>query len=495
MNTCNLEKMISFKKVDTRTKYELEDAFLSDKGRLIYSAPFRRMQQKAQVFSLESNSAVRSRLSHSLEVAHIGTYITHAVTKKIKSSDYKENKDKEFWVDNEKSINYIVETTCLMHDIGNPPFGHFGESTISEWFKNDENLKLILCQAKIINKENKLDDNLKDLIQLKDFTSFDGNPQAIRIATKLQGDDGITGYNFTYTQIAASLKYTHGGRGYEKITGNHLSSKVGFFSTEEDIINETWAALSMPNNSRHPITFIMEAADDISYCTSDIDDGIEKGVITEMDLYSFIKKNISTHLVENDENIKEIIKLCNGDKKNKKISLFTEFKTTLSRMLVTKASDIFYDEFEDIINSKKTTPLLVENENSEDILVILFLLKKFTKETIFSAPEVEMTELSGHSIITGILNCYSPLLQLERKLFSDLINKNKNKSISNVAARLFRTLPDKYLKSYHAQLLKKELSIYLEWNLRAHLIIDFISGMTDQYALELYQSLTGIKVK
>ncbi|WP_262207461.1 hypothetical protein [Serratia proteamaculans] len=84
MDTCNLKKMISSEKVDTRTKYELEDAFLSDKGRLIYSAPFRRMQQKAQVFSLESNSAVRSRLSHSLEVAHIGAYITHAITKKNK---------------------------------------------------------------------------------------------------------------------------------------------------------------------------------------------------------------------------------------------------------------------------------------------------------------------------------------------------------------------------------------------------------------------------
>ncbi|WP_262207549.1 dGTP triphosphohydrolase [Serratia proteamaculans] len=392
-------------------------------------------------------------------------------------------------------MNSIVETTCLMHDIGNPPFGHFGESTISEWFKNDENIKLILRKSKLIKDDSVLDDNLKELIQLKDFTSFDGNPQAIRIATKLQGDDGVTGYNFTYTQIAASLKYTYGGRDYKKIADNHLSSKIGYFSTEEDIVKETWEKLSIPINGRHPITFIMEAADDISYCTSDIDDGIEKGVITEDDLYSFIKKNIPEHISSIDDDVNRIIELCNGIKKNEKISLFTEFKTTLSRMLVTKASTVFYNEFDSIISSEKKTPLLIEDKESKDILLVLLQLKEFTKEAIFSTPEVEMTELSGHSIITGILNCYVPLLELESNSFLDLIKKNKNKSISKVTSRLFRTLPDKYLKAYHAQRVKNEDDIYLEWNLRAHLIIDFISGMTDQYALELYQSLTGIKVK
>ncbi|SOD34543.1 dGTPase [Serratia sp. JKS296] len=494
MTNCTLEKTITYKKVDTRTKYDLEDAFISDKGRLIYSAPFRRMQQKAQVFSLESNSAVRSRLSHSLEVAHIGDYIVHAITKELKKPSNEKNKDQAFWINNDKSIKSIVETTCLMHDIGNPPFGHFGESTISEWFKNEEKLTLILRKSGLLKNKEKIDDKFRKLIQLKDFTSFDGNPQAIRIVTKLQGDDGITGLNFTYTQIAASLKYTHGGSNYKKIEENHLTSKIGYFSTEEDIVKETWQELSIPENCRHPLTFIMEAADDISYCTSDIEDGIEKGIVTDEELYEFIKEKTSLNSSLYNNDVRKILEICDDNRSNKKISQFTEFKTTLSRLLVKKAADNFVEDFDNIMQFKRTEPLLVEDNDNKDITAILSQLKSFTKEFIFSSSEVEMTELSGHSIISGILNCYSPLLEIEQHDFIALTKKEKSSSISKVAVRLYRTLPEKYLKSY-IQNTDEKTSIHSEWNLRAHLIIDFISGMTDQYALELYQSLTGIKVK
>ncbi|WP_052050204.1 dGTPase [Cedecea neteri] len=491
-----LRNMISADKVDMRSKYDLEDAFLSDKGRLIYSAPFRRMQQKAQVFSLESNSAVRSRLSHSLEVAHIGAYITHAITKKIKSSSLQDNENNKFWIDNEKSINSIVETTCLMHDIGNPPFGHFGESTISEWFNNDKRILDILLKAEIVENETKeLSNKIKEKLCLTDFTAFDGNPQAIRIATKLQGEDGLTGFNFTYTQIAASLEYTYGGSNYKKIDDNHLSSKIGYFSTEVDIIEDTWKSLHLPNNSRHPLTFIMEAADDISYCTSDIDDGIEKGVVKADELYNHLIKNIEIDSSNPNSEILKLIEIAKGNQQNKKISQFTEFKTTLSRLLVEKAANMFFDDLENIINLKRNCPLLVEEESSKDVIKVLCELKSFTREFIFSAPEVEMTELSGYSIITGILNCYAPILEIKNSDFQSLIQKKKNKSLSKVVSRLYRTLPDKYLKAYESEIKKHKDDNFKEWNLRAHLVIDFISGMTDQFALELYQSLTGIKVK
>lgn len=489
--------MISANKVDKRSDYQLEDAFLSDKGRLIYSAPFRRMQQKAQVFSLESNSAVRSRLSHSLEVAHIGAYITHAITKKFKE-DKKIDHNREFWITYEKAINTIVETTCLMHDIGNPPFGHFGESTISGWFKDEAKILNILKKAKIINQLNsiKLTPNIKTRLHLNDFILFDGNPQAIRIATKLQGEDGLTGFNFTFTQIAASLKYTSGEVGYIKVEGNHASSKLGFFSTEQKIIEKTWENLSIPTSGRHPLTFIMEAADDISYCTSDIDDGIEKGVIKEEELYKFILSEIKGLKFKiSDKQVRELLNICKGIRKNLKISSFTEFKTTLSRMLVNKASTVFHKEFNDIVAFKKTTPLLIELEESKDIIQILCIIKKFTKKYIFTSHDVELTELSGHSIINGILNSYSPLLELEADAFLALTQNKKHKSLDKVTSRLYRTLPEKYLKSYINEVDMISGDIFLEWNLRAHLIVDFISGMTDQFALELYQSLTGIKVK
>lgn len=99
----------------------------SDRARLIYSAAFRRLQQKAQVFSLESNSAVRSRLTHSIEVSHIGRYIIAQISEEFKSSTLSEE-DKAYWHENSLALSNIVETACLMHDIGNPPFGHFGEA-------------------------------------------------------------------------------------------------------------------------------------------------------------------------------------------------------------------------------------------------------------------------------------------------------------------------------------------------------------------------------
>lgn len=493
MNTDSLFKMISVEKVDKRTKYERFDAFLSDKGRLIYSAPFRRMQQKAQVFSLESNSAVRSRLSHSLEVAHIGAYISHAITKEIRSEGNLTNQNKKFWLDHELSINTIVETTCLMHDVGNPPFGHFGESTISEWFKDCDRIANILYKAEIVGDRHDLCDCVKKKVYLSDFTMFDGNPQAIRIATKLQGDDGLTGLNFTYTQIASSLKYTYGGSNFVKDKDNHLSSKLGYFSTEEEIISSAWENLGIPKNGRHPLTFIMEAADDISYCTSDIDDGIEKNVVREAALFEFILNKLK-YLSIKDPDVLSIQKICEGEQDNLKLSRFTEFKTNLSKKLVSKAARTFYDNFDKIMNFEFTYPLLNEKEENSDILIILKIIKEFTRENIFNHPEVEMVELSGHSIITGILNSYCPILELTCSEFKKLVHKEKTDA-SKVAQRLFRTLPEKYIKSYKAQAEKGVVDKYTEWNLRAHLIIDFISGMTDQFALELYQSLAGIKVK
>ena len=492
MANCSLSKMISVEKVDTRSKYDRFDAFLSDKGRLIYSAPFRRMQQKAQVFSLESNSAVRSRLSHSLEVAHIGSYISHAIAKEIRSTDYHENENMKFWIDHELSINTIVETTCLMHDVGNPPFGHFGESTISEWFKDNDRISLILSKAGVIERNNNLCECTRERICLNDFTMFDGNPQAIRIATKLQGEDGLTGLNFTYTQIAASLKYTFGGKVFEKDKSNHLSSKLGYFSTEEDIIKSTWENLGIPTNGRHPLTFIMEAADDISYCTSDIDDGIENKVVLEEKLFKFIIDETDKKIIT-DNDIIDILKVCRGERKNEKISTFTEFKTKLSKKLVTHAAFEFFSNFDAIMQCQYNLPLLNEKDDKNHTLMILRLLKKFTRENIFNHADVEMIELSGHSIITGILNCYQPILELTSDKFNALIHR-KEADVSKVALRLFRTLPEKYLKSYKSNVNNND-NKYNEWNLRAHLIIDYISGMTDQYALELYQSLTGIKVK
>ena len=304
----------------------------SDRARLIYSAAFRRLQQKAQVFSLENNSSVRSRLTHSIEVSHIGRYIVGAIFEKITESNNFSDEVKNDWAKYNLAISNIVETACLMHDIGNPPFGHFGEAAIINWSKSDK-IKEAINKSLIV----KLTDPDLDVL-LCDFQNFDGNPQGFRVITRLQGEDGFYGLNLTYTQLVVFLKYTCCPANKNK--DNPFNKKIGYFSTERDIIESAWENLGIPYNSRHPLGFLMEASDDISYCISDIEDGLEKRIIIFDDFKKFTIKQLSHIKIDfPHEN-----KICDdlierlSKKDNSPIGNFLSFKTKLSNFLVDRVS-------------------------------------------------------------------------------------------------------------------------------------------------------------
>ena len=252
--------------------------FESDRGRIIFCGPFRRLQRKTQVFALESCMDVRSRLTHSFEVAHIGRYIAQSIIRQFP----KEAKLEDLGLCKGREIAFVtlVETACLMHDLGNPPFGHFGEYAIRDWFKHRG--KKHLKEAIDNNKDDKInDDEINKFYDTfcQDFECFDGNAQGLRIITKLQGNDGKTGLNLTYSQLASYLKYVI--LPDQVNTGKLFSKKPGFFYSESDIVEAIWKNLGISKNCRHPLVYIMEAADDIAFCMSDIEDGIEKRIITE----------------------------------------------------------------------------------------------------------------------------------------------------------------------------------------------------------------------
>ncbi|MDX8061071.1 dGTPase [Klebsiella pneumoniae] len=478
----------------------------SDRARLIYSAAFRRLQQKAQVFSLESNSAVRSRLTHSIEVSHIGRYIVAAIIEKIAESSDIDNEIKEFWQKNSLSVSNIVETACLMHDIGNPPFGHFGEAAIVEWSKSDsvENaLKTALAET----FSKKICQNL-----LSDFIHFDGNPQGLRIITKLQGDDGYFGLNLTYTQLTAFIKYTFCPD--ELDSKKPFSKKIGYFSTEKDVMESAWNTLKMKKNSRHPLGFLMEASDDISYCISDIEDGIEKGIITVKHFSDFtcsrieqLKINHKDFEIECDELIS-----CLTNNNPVPVSNFLFFKTSLSNFLVKRVAEIFVKDYHQLIKQEREEEIISKGSFEYDLLDIL---KDYTSNYLFTSAEAECMELSGFAIIKGILDEYTSLIKLPKDKFLSLILKNNKKIRNNhlhIERRLFNRLPGKHLKSYSTAIVGipynhndysddlfvekfESISREKELSLRMHLIVDFVSGMTDQFSMEMYQLLKGIKVK
>lgn len=480
----------------------------SDRARLIYSAAFRRLQQKAQVFSLESNSAVRSRLTHSIEVSHIGRYIVAMVSEKIECSEVISSEIKDYWKKNSLVLSNIVETACLMHDIGNPPFGHFGEAAISQWARSTETAD---CLKKALSQTLS-----EDLSPLKDFMDFDGNPQGFRIITKLQGDDGFFGLNLTYTQLAAFLKYTYSPNTKDSGVDTPFSKKIGFFDTELKVITAAWDTLGMPLHTRHPLGFIMEASDDISYCISDIEDGIEKGIIQVNHFIEHMQLGINNVAEKyNNPDICNLLLTNLTMKDGEAINSFLSFKTKLSNYLVNNIADKFIDNYEQIITFKQNEELISKDSIEYDLLKVL---KIYTGEFLFTSHEAECMELSGFSIISGILDVYKSLLELESGQFLHLLlndyERIKEQNL-HFHRRLFNRLPEKHLNAYKAAVCnmsileaRKKMKINdeiqeifgkieksIEWNLRAHLIIDFVSGMTDQFSMEFYQMLKGINVK
>lgn len=492
---------------DTAIAESLLIATQSDRARLIYSAAFRRLQQKAQVFSLENNSSVRSRLTHSIEVSHIGRYIVAKIREKLTNNKSINKEEKDFWMENNLAISNIVETACLMHDIGNPPFGHFGEAAIIAWSNSDE-IHAAIKNSLDIDKE----EERKEL--LSDFNNFDGNPQGLRVITRLQGDDGYYGLNLTYTQLASFLKYTCCPKSINK--EKPFRKKIGYFSTEKEIIEETWNEINLPLHTRHPLVYLMEASDDISYCISDIEDGIEKKIITLEHFKKFTKneltKLIDGELKNDDYKVCDyLIKILNSEE-NLPISSFLSFKTYLSNTLVDRAAIAFIEHYDDFIEQKRHEPLIYGNTFEYFLLKIL---KDYTATHLFTSAEAECMELSGFSIIKGILTEYTKLLSLKKEEFYLLLIKD-NKEISNkklhIERRLFNRLPTKHIDAYKTSIFKSpnndndnsnenlknklsETGKKTEWNLRAHLIVDFVSGMTDLFSMDMYQLLKGIRVK
>lgn len=396
----------------------------SDKARVVNCAPFRRLQQKTQVFPLEFNAAVRSRLTHSLEVAQIGRFIAQSILKDHQGLSY----------DHMTAFTNTVETACLLHDIGNPPFGHFGESAIQDWVK-------------------KRNENLKDLLK------FDGNPQGLRIISKLQGEDGY-GLNLTSTQILSTIKYP--------VSADNQGDykKIGVFDSEKSIYSQACCQLGWTAGKRFPFVHLMEAADDIAYSLSDLEDGIEKKIIQKRDLSQLLETT--------------------GFSENSSIHWFVAFKTSIINKAVKEVANRFNQSIGKILDGDDVKLI---DKNSE-IKLTLNNVAQITIENVYRHHEVEEIELAGYSVITGLLDHFEKLLDLDFDQFNSLIeNKDiKNKGL-DVHARLFRRLPSSYVSIY-----RKSLEHQPEDKARLQLIIDYICGMTDDFALMAYQNLQGIRV-
>lgn len=468
----------------------------SDRGRLLFCPAFRRLQQKAQVFSLESNAAVRSRLTHSLEVSQMGRYISDQISIGLM--------EKCFATAEECSaLVTFVETACLMHDIGNPPFGHFGESAISQWFReNGERILLSSCSQPGCSRE-----DFAELIDgaLADFLNFDGNPQGIRVVTKLQRNSDRFGLNLTVTTIASYLKYIRGGNEFPDET-RPFTKKCGYFSTEKEIVEQVWAGLGYKEGQRFPLAYIMEAADDIAYCISDLEDSIEKGFVEQTkslaDIYGtwLISGPYTDEVASSIEGV--LVNAMRGVRDSGEDFTYTDFRTSLNRILAGFSAKQ-YLECHDEILSGKCKSLIPEKSSAG---VILQTLKDYCKRHVYRHEKVQWIELAGYRAIYGLLDQFSCLLEASEARFTCALRYDTKDSDGKpiiVENKLLSIFPKNYKIVYdeHKKALSKNLGSesleykILEWNLRAHLVTDFISGMTDDFALKTYRSLNGTNIQ
>ncbi|MBK7010981.1 MAG: dGTPase [Saprospiraceae bacterium] len=477
------------RKSDTKSENpEMES--MSDKSRVIYSPAFRRMQQKAQVFSLETNASVRSRLTHTLEVADCGKRIALGVSDKLIALDHLDSTEKDIFVN-------MAETACLMHDIGNPPFGHFGEEAIKRWFNNNS-LQLLQeagIKPPIELKNTKNDSQPKESVSseykmLCDFFEFDGNPQGFRIATHLSGikeDDYNFGMNLTYAQLASFVKYT---RPSGELKNGPLGKKSGYFYTEKNIYEDVLHKLMI--NERHPLVYIMEAADDISYCRSDIEDGIEKKIITPALFFNYVNNYFLGTSYE--EQFQNFIKVSSKIDITQHLSDFDffKFKIYTSNLMVTKAVNTYIENEESIF--KGTYNAIMEDKSFESTL--LKALKDFARDYLFISPEAENMEIAGFHVITGLLDDFKPLFSLPSFSFLQLVNKEKVKKldIEKDCCTNFLKIYSRIFRSFKILKLPTQYEEFKEWYLRAHLIVDYISGMTDSHSLEIHKLFKGIEV-
>ncbi|QTM23729.1 dGTP triphosphohydrolase [Neisseria sicca] len=412
----------------------------SDKSRVINASAFRRLQQKAQVFSLETNASVRTRLTHSIEVSQIGRYLAQEIIRLM-------SKDSDISYEKKLAFSNIIETACLLHDIGNPPFGHLGEAAIRRWFKKKQ-------------KQLKKGSNIYE-----ELIKFDGNAQGFRLITYLSGADEY-GLNLTASTILAFVKYPF------------INKDKGLFKADYQFSYKVACKkLEWKEGVKFPLAIIMDLADEISYCMSDLEDGLEKRVISPYDLYMEFKD--IGYLEPKEEDMYPYP--------------FITFKTKLINKCVQEIAQKFVDNIGNIVEGEMIEIPIDDNDVREKYLG---RIKKFARKRIYSDRKIELVELAGAKIIEGLLEEYEPLLDMEENNFSQLINGEKGKEYP-FEFRLINTIPKNYIKKYQKSMdyyRAKRTDTPSEKSVRAQLLVDFISGMTDDFALEQYQFLKGIKL-
>lgn len=439
---------------ESRTEYE------RDRDRSIFSSPLRRLMGKTQVFPLDPNDLVRTRLVHSLEVSTVAEGLAAQATRDVIR---KEEKLKD---EQQRAISKIAETCGLLHDIGNPPFGHAGELAIKSWFRE---------RPEGIEQVKKLGGN-KSQAAL-DFLLFEGNAQTFRILTNTRLLAHDYGLNLTCATASAVRKYLAPSHKADFESDVHEKTKPGFFSSEAKILKQISNRTST-EGCRHPITYLVEAADDIVYCVVDLEDGLKKHLLTWPSVFDYLKNHCGDSPV-----FRQVIE--GADRQMKGVSNKSElwaseypqaFRVNAISAMVRAVVDVFGFRYEAIMKGEYHQELV--RDYACIAASFVKACKDLLRETVFQYQDVLRIEVRGRKVIHDLMD-----------LFWEGVStylKDRKTQTHTYGGKLYLLISDNYRYLFQQRLVSgKEDETYCA----LQLVTDYISGMTDAYACRLHTDL------
>lgn len=438
----NWERLLSAKRlgmegIESAHKDD-RSAFLRDYDRLIFSAPFRRLQNKTQVFPLPGSVFVHNRLTHSLEVACVGRSLGNNVSRGI-LQQHPELADTYL-----SEIGNIVSAACLAHDMGNPPFGHSGEKAISAYFTEGK--------GQILEKEFASNPG-----QWTDIINFEGNANAFRLLAHQFIGRRKGGFAMTYSTLASIVKYP-----YASILANG-KHKFGFFDSEAPIFAQIADELGIIRKSapgeplnyvRYPLVFLVEAADDICYLLMDLEDAHKLKLLSTEQTIGLMMDFLKPQEQEHARNIIGMVTDVNEQ--------VSYLRSKLIGLLVEECTKVFLENEQSILNGQFEGSLI--KHISQTPRDAYRCCAELSREKIYRSHDVLEVELAGFRIISTLLDLMvEAVLNPDREYSKLLINR--------VSSQYYIKAPDIYNKLLA--------------------VLDYISGMTDVYALDIYRKING----
>lgn len=428
--------------VTNRSKYDARTPFENDYDRVIFSSSFRRLRNKAQVFSLEGHDFVRTRLTHSVEVATIGRALGEGVGGQLDLTN--------------GDVGTIVATACLLHDIGNPPFGHSGETAIGGWFHE--------------NMDGAYRLKIGDPQERADLVSFEGNAQAFRIATRTQWSGRDYGMNLTAATLATLIKYPCASHQAQGADGPKSRSKFGYMKADLPAFEEVRRLTGLQEFQRHPLTYLVEAADDIAYATGDIEDVLKKRIVDYGTICAYLDK------AENPASKACVAKFLHGiyeqfsadlDVHERQQLAVQRFCQAAVRFMTKSCIEVFVSHSAQILDGTFDGELVAKMNMSD----LCSALKDIMRVGVYPHVEIAHREQAARTVIHGLLNAIMdelvdrPSGPLARRVYKEAVRHPDD----------LTGLSDNYIRALRAT--------------------DYVSGMTDGFALQQYQRIAGVAAR